>query len=909
MSFLVRLAFAQVRHHLRRWLLYAAGVALVVAVPVLTAGSAADARRDEITHAAASLAVPDRMIAVTSPSSDAPDVTHQLARLTSAPVRRQMAFRELTSRGEEFFLGAADALRTQTRLTAGAWPSSCTPTRCEAVVLGNGDSPAVRQALADLGVVITGSVERTDPLLLGGEFDPGDHRIVLGSDVTAMGRLASLSGFSRHVDQVTSLDAAHVRDVGVPAYVRTVGRVGEAVQPSQLVAPTDALRAADARGAKAGSRFVVLDALFAALLAGFVVLAAAALRREGDALAAVLRRRGARPAQSLAVVTLALGLVTLAAAVVGIGVAAVVAQTAAGIRSAMAFAIATLVLAEATLVLRASVALRIRAGLELLAVAGLVAAIASGERDGRWLVPPLACLVAGLVAARLVPAVAGLERWRLPVTARIALAGRTALAPVATGALVAAALAAVTFVGGYRATIDTSARDQAAWTSPLASVVSASIAHPTASVLVEPGPGVLPVVRTKATLTPAPGIHVTASLLGVPPAALTRAARWEATSGSSLSASTVSRRLQVDLASSPVVSGAVSLPVSGAAPDVEFSLWLRSSDGRPLSVPLVRRGDELTGTVPPRWPGLHVTELQIAETAAHQQHRLHATGEGTADVAPPAGSVTVGDNGLGIPAGVVDYRLDGGPRLVPTAATSDPLPIAVDRATARLAQDGRLRLSSAGGIVGRVVAVLPGFPSVVGRFIVADRDALLSHLDAVAPGQNVTEFWTTQATEAPGLTTVSQAAVADQQRYDPIVAGTIDLLMVLLALALALLLVALVLFLVGERRDAAGELFAWEADGLSPRLLRSALLLRVVAVVAVAAPIGLVAGLLLVRTTAGSIAAGAWGVDVHPTPHGVAGWGWATALAGLVLALAVVAVLAGRMLRERWPVPQEVDLR
>lgn len=100
----------------------------------------------------------------------------ELPTLTEGPVRREVEYRTLAdASGTDFVLAATDRLAGAVRLVSGRMPSSCTATRCEVVeiVPTAGDFAGTTADVADLGLVVVGTVERTDPLLLSGTFDPG----------------------------------------------------------------------------------------------------------------------------------------------------------------------------------------------------------------------------------------------------------------------------------------------------------------------------------------------------------------------------------------------------------------------------------------------------------------------------------------------------------------------------------------------------------------------------------------------------------------------------------------------------------------------------------------------------------------------------------------------------------------
>ncbi len=290
-----------------------------------------------------------------------------------------------------------------------------------------------------------------------------------------------------------------------------------------------------------------------------------------------------------------------------------------------------------------------------------------------------------------------------------------------------------------------------------------------------------------------------------------------------------------------------------------------------------------------------------------------------------ARGVGVGKDGLRI-----DYQLSGTPQVALAdyaSAARRVLSVAVDPSTAKAATDGILRMSIDGGAVisVRIAAVLPRLPTVTGPFVLADLAALTTQLDLYHPGQSAQEFWldvpprsqaalAARALKRDPLTQLSIAQRAEiEQRLasDPVAQGSRTLLAIVAFLALAVAALALLLLVIGERRDGAGELYAWEADGLTPGLLRRTLALRAIAVATLAVPIGFIGGVLLTRAGVTLVAVDASGTAPVPPLHAV--FGWARVLVelavGVGLALALTVLVVGGLLRERAPVPAEADLR
>ena len=997
MGVVVGLALAQLRHHLWRWLLLSAGVALVVALPVVAAGLEETTAARSVHHTVAALGPVGGAIAVdenatgraSTTTRDDVTVRAQLARLSTRPALRTMEYRQLTERGQTFFLGAADHLSGRVALTSGRLPTACSPTQCEAVIVSTAgvdrDSAALRQGLADLGVVVVGTARRTDPLLIGGPDDPGAVPLVLGNGVDAMGQLAALSGFARHVDWTTSADANRVVALGVSGFLRRASdveaRLATKVGETTLTTPDDALQAASTRATTSTRRFGLIGGLSATLLLGFAFVGAVGLRRETQLLVSVLRRRGALPRQVAAVLVLTVLLVAVLAAVagsaLGAGAAALTGQglgpsLGPGHVAVVAVAHARwsiLALAAAAALVAAAVFLwpepREAAGwrlLDLLAVCALGGAVLTASRGATslnaadplvWALPALCAFVTGVVAARLWEPAADLAERLLPrraVAGRIGLLGaaRRPLRVLATVGLVAAAVAAVVFAGGYRATLRAGAADQAAYQVPLDVVLAAGPGEPAPARVVEPTvvdaavPGVhtYGVLRTSVTVSPVPGTVQSVPAIGVAASAVAGLARWSRTTGSPLSAARVAALLRTSVPATPTVPpGPLTLTQQGVDQDLAVNLYLRASDGRSYGVALTPHGTTLTGTVPDAGVPLHVAAVSVAESAYHAARREHAIGEGSTDVRPLAGTLRLGGvldwSGWGAGGSPVSaaaggltlrYRIEGSAVVLSPDPAGAAVPVAVDAATAAAAHDGILALGVGGGsqILGRVAAVLPRLPTEAGRFLLADRGALAAALDRQTPGLNISEFWLdvpaadTRGLDAllsrpvyAGLTVTRRAAVARELGTDPVATGSALLLALVAFLALAAGAVALVLLVVGERRDGAGELFAWEADGVAPRTLRRMLAVRETAVAILAVPVGCLGGFALTWAGAALVAVDAWGTRPVPPLQVAASPAWAAAvvLGGTGAALVAGAGVAALMLREPLPVPPEADLR
>jgi hypothetical protein len=984
------LALAQLRHRRGRWALLVVGIALVIAVPITSAGLAHDVRAESITRTLHDLSPTERALFV-SIEGNTPDVTSartdaevriQLARLGDKPVRRQMAFRQLTVEGRTFFLAATDDLGTAVRITSGRLPRRCTPTHCEVVVIG-GPSRALDAAAAGLGVDVVGTAVRTDPRLISGQLDTGGRPLLVGDGAVSMSRLDSLALFSRFYSWTADVDAQRVVALGVPAYLARGSDVDDAldrrVGNAVFTRPDDALQAADARAQTSTRRFQLLGGLAAALLLGFAVVAACGLRRETGLLVSTLRRRGAVAGQIATVVAAQAALTVFAGTLVGgllgaVAVALVVEGDGLSVGATVGHALsdsrpAVAVLAAAAAIVVTAVLLwpdtRARAlwrMLDLVALFSLGAAVLAAERGTSDLsngsdplvitLPVLAAVISGLVAARLWAPVSQLVARALPpraIAGRIGLLGliRRPLRPAATVAFLTAAIASVVFAGAYRATLLAGAADQAAYQVPLESTVTAGADGTSPGTRVAALPGATGVLRLSAGVTRLAGVVESVPVLGVDAAVLPRTHRWSRVTGSSSSATSLAAKLRT----SPVPTGlqlprgttTVRVAATGLDRRTDVDLWLGAVDGRQIDVPLRQSAGALVGNVPATSAPTHVTAIGISETANYSDREQHATGEGRTDQPDVRGTLTLGaitaDGGpvaadwssWGSAHGAttdsgdrlrISYDVTGQPLIaVPEyAASLAPLPVAVDPATAGYAHGGALQVTLDGAVQVslRIVAVLPRMATMGATFLVADRGALSRALTRAEPGRNPVEYWLrgTSAASGPaaataGLTVTQRTAVEHELASDPISIGARTLLVVVALLALAVAAVALVLLVVGERRDGAGEFYAWEADGTRPRTLRRVLVVRMLAVALVATPIGVVAGLLLARAGTTLVAVDASGTTPTPPLSVTLGSAWTpiALLVGIGAGLALGWVVAARSLRERFPVPADVDLR
>ena len=1001
---------ARARHRVSAWVLVAAGTALAAALPVASAAASRLVAGAALEHGLQQLPAGQRSVTVSyngflPQDADVAEVNRlvgsELARLSDGGVLRQLEFRRISdSQHHEFVLGGADHLSSSVRLLSGRMPSSCTPTRCEVVVVGTPLTPDPA-----LGLVVVGPAARTDPLLLSGTFDPGPGvPLLLADGVDAVAGLSSLEVFQRSYGWVSPVDLAKVRHDGVPAYLDASASVADRLWTHTaglvLTAPDDTLQAEDQRASGSGQRFALLGAIGAVLVLGLALVGAVGARRDHLAVVRTLRLRGAAT-RRLAGFTLAeASWPVLLGAVVGIALCSAAAAVVAGasgspvgpvVRTGLTGSLAGLAVLVPLSIVAVALTLRVRPGggeravwhaVELAAavLAGtalLVAArggtSASSDRTDPLLValPLLVVTAAALLAARLAPPLLHLAGRALPhraLTTRTAVQGpvRRPIRAATTVAVLTATVAAVVFATGYRATLQRGAEDQAAYAVPTTAVLRTGpdLAKP---VDVATGPAVAglgagvrayPVLRTAAQLAISGAGTVPVQMLGVEPGVLPEMAQWrDDYANRSPAALANDLRVPVAATTSTLPAGRVlRIPYAGSLRGLDVIGLVRDEQG--VGTPLVLTqtgaspgtGGVLVGSLPQGRGTLALAALTIRENTAQETLRQHHIGEsgddlpavtGTVAFAPPTvdgqpvaqpyagwsspeGSVTTG------PAGVrVRYQIAGDVTVLRVISPSDarPVPAIVDRVTAAAAHGGvlQLQLGQLARIRVKVVATGSRFPTTTDRFAVVDRVALARTLDDASPGTGTAgEVWVTapassaahvgaelKAAPFDRLATSLRADRVDALRTDPVAVGAGLLLLVAAGLGLLVAVVAVVLLVVAERREAAGELYALEADGMPPRDGRRLLLLRAVAVVVVGVPAGLVAGALLTRWVARLVAVTAGGTTPVPPLRLALGPAALTVeLAGaLLLALLAAALVASRSLREPLPVRPETDLR
>lgn len=706
------LVLARARAHRAVWTLLALGVALATAGPVLTSASTVVAGGRALEHGLAGLPAGQRSITVSYNGSLSGTelartdraVRRELHRLSGAAALRQLEFRRLSDgRGGELTLAAVDGLSRLVRLSSGRLPSSCTPQRCEVVQVGTEPAPHT----ADLGVVIVGRVERADPLVLSGTFDPGnDAPLLLSANTEQAAALAVLTLFHRSWGWIAPVDVPLVRRLGVDPYLARESAVADELnrqlQGLIVTAPDDVLRTEDARARRSAGRFALLGGTSAALVLGLAVVAAVSIRRDHLGVLRLLRTRGATRAQLAGFSATEAAWPVLAGALAGLLSAYLAALLqwgrpvagsglSGGARTAGLLAGVALVAVGATLRWQPRTgergawrAVALTAGATF-AVVGLAASRGSTAVQPGAPVDPLVSLLpvltavgAGLLAACAWPLAPRLLAGLVPpraAAARLALAGagRQPLRSAATVAVLAATCCSVVFAGSYRATIDRGAADQAAFSVPMAARLTTGpsltrpvdVATPGAVARLGPAVAGYPVLRTGATVLLTLVDSAPVELIGLDPGALPRMAHWRP-DYSATAPATIARRITtvtvVTGVAIPDGARRLRIPATGSTFAVDVHALVRDRSGRSVRFALFRHGDTLDGDLP-AGPGRRLAALELQEDPDTASRRAHATGEGGVDVAARAGRVVLGRpaaDGMGLADDLSDWSVSAG---------------------------------------------------------------------------------------------------------------------------------------------------------------------------------------------------------------------------------------------------------
>ena len=722
----LRVAAARARARPGRGALVAVGVAVAAAALGGVVGGATIAADRSLRAALEQLPVAQRSFTATwlgtLPAGGYAKVdraaTAALSRLGPEPPARTIAFPELNLGGRLVELGAVNDPGRWLRLASGRLPRTCTPARCEVVQAGGTRIAAVSEP--GVRLVVVGRAAGPLPLTLAPltrsshQARGGPPPVLIAGGVSTLSSLPVFSALYRSYGWTTPIDPGRLHDWQIGGLLDRAAAAERSVRtlgtPFGLTGPTTTLLALQRSDAIAARRMQLVGGGAAALLLGFVLLAAAGLRRDAGGEWARLERHGARLGQLWTFawaealwITLAGAVLGAAVAAAGVAYAADRAGVAAGdvLRHTILSGAGITVMLLAWLVSAAVLVAGERAsggdlrvgpvrGLDLVAVAvvGAVAlaaargsagstSLAAGSDPLLALLPGLVAAAAAIVTARLVGPLlqaAGRGLRHGPSGVRLALVslGREGGRPALTAAFLVAGIGLGVFAVAYRATLAQGERDQAAFRVPLdytltegtALRLPLDVAPLSRYRGLAPGAVAAPVFRAAAT-APAPGLPAQATVLGVPPDALARIHNWR-----SDFASVPQGRLAATLrppqpsvlrgARLPQGDGSVAVDVTTHGRPVALVLAVRKPAGTFDDVPLgnsVRGRTTLTATLPAGDRGGTVVGLIVTLRFADAQSLAHQGIEGGLTI------VARGSLGLG------PLRAGGRSDTPPTAVT------------------------------------------------------------------------------------------------------------------------------------------------------------------------------------------------------------------------------------------------
>ena len=426
-------------------------------------------------------------------------------------VRSLVEFRALSNKqGDVFRFAGVGNISDSVDLVDGRWPQSCTPQRCEVVVVRPASAPAAAVGLElddSLGLDIVGQVVSIDPLLLGGGFAPEANEIVvLANSVGGASSLQPLQYIRRSFGWITPLDVDRLRVTDVSRVLRAMAALPGSIERVGLEVrgPADELASGQTRARTAGNRLAVPAATSLTLFAAFAVFAGLGLRPDHRAAVALLSRRGASPAALAIFTAIEAGLVAIVGGVLGVGLgtpagywlaeragsdgADALSRVSAGstdrnvllfLFGAAGLLIAVMRAADPIVVRRRRVRGLDISGLAAAIVIAVIvdrgapsaAALAQQPDAGVAALPVLAAIVAVAAACRVVPL--AIRAWAAFVPSsqpllKMSLANATSrpLRPLATASLVALTVMFGLFALGYRSTLGLGASDQAAFAVP-----------------------------------------------------------------------------------------------------------------------------------------------------------------------------------------------------------------------------------------------------------------------------------------------------------------------------------------------------------------------------------------------------------------------------------------------------------
>jgi hypothetical protein len=610
-----------------------------------------------------------------------------VTRVSGEQPGRVLQFKLLTLEGAPVNLAAADDVGRWVRLVSGRMPETCTPSRCEVVLLGGGGEVPSQQ---DLRLDVVGEARLSSPALfaqlagseaarIGESFGlEREPPFVLAEGFEAVARLPALESLYRTYAWVSPLAPNRVQPWDIDRFTGAVTSGRSALKAkalnADLVAPVEELAAARDDGTRASRRILVIGGQAGALLLAFVILAAAAMRTEALADWQRLTWRGARRWQlgvvsgtQAATSAVAGGLAGwLAGSLLTAGVAERAGFPAAGALEHSTLAgegiVALLILIAVAstlfvLALRAPIVrLRGRSISPLDAAAAgallaLILSVATGPPEGAalLLVPGLVAFVAAVVLVRvsaplfrLLGRLGGTGHAALRLAA-LTLARRSSYGAIAVAFLaVSLGLAVLALV--YRSSLAQGITDQAAYSHPLEASLREDLSPGGLVAPLEAAPferyaalgRAVPVIRQRGSVTAAGGPRQV-TVLALPAEALPGLGGWRDDfsphSRTELAALLNPAATHARFVRLPDDAAELSVPASARGGDADVEAAIRTPRGDFAFVDLgSTRGAQtrtLRGSIPPEARGGELVALSIRRAATVEGHGSLVRVDGT----------------------------------------------------------------------------------------------------------------------------------------------------------------------------------------------------------------------------------------------------------------------------------------
>jgi hypothetical protein len=917
----------------------------------------------------------------------------RFAKSPIVPFRALAEFRALaTSDGTIYRLGGLQNLATAVRITEGRLPRVCTPKRCELVLIGAQTKPAIREPQP--GLVIVGRAVQTDPLPFTGDLALLDNEHLFLSDGTAgLGAFPSLELIRRSYAWVAPIDPTRITRSSVLPLLKSLAAAGTDVDMEgySVTAPDDSINDALQRSDTSGRSLALPLAQAALLLLGALILISLVLRGPQLVASDRLARRGASKPVIALFNALSSGYIVFSAAILGlcggILISALIARSnnlsAARVLGSSWNAVITATFIAgvflAWIVMTSLMRLRDKEAMresrrltmpDLLAILAAVLLFATVKRGATtadaltdrsdpllWILPVVIVVFISSLAPRLIPAQLKVAARLVParrILDQVALLDgmRKPFRSTTTAIMAATAVAFATFTISYRATLTTSAREQASFAVPfdMRLQVGRELVQPP-SLRPEQGWASLAagtrstdVLRRSATLRREGSSVDTVDVVGVEPKSIGLVRNWRSDYGPSrpalISALTITQPKEVGT-SIPKSARSLTLDLKGAADLTKLSVVLARTDGTWHETVAKTNSSHPTVTLEPKDAGgrfIGIRIAQVDETASRIEHHVQ---EGYSSVEALNVSLTLrsitawgsdetngkrlkvdpatwsGGDATVHPDGSVEIAaaILGSSRLIVPAFDHDPIPALVDPITAATAVDGIVTVDTQGHQFDfQVVGIAKRFPTMSERFIVTDLATLSLGFNLAQPAYGTPiETWlaadsskhentlAAALNKSPYVSLLNDRRVdrLNDQRSDPLSRLSLALLTWSTVLATVMMIGALLLNAVAERSDGESFHRALLFEGASESTIRKLVVRRCAALSLAGLPIGLLASALMTTLVVSAVKITADAIVPLPPMRRVVPWTLLIVVVTGFMLLSFLAAAAGARITKR----------